>query len=847
MDENKEINNQEKVSPKPSKLVVKGVSIGLVVFALGMLILSILSFVAFGKGKGYAIVFAILGLLLFVVTTALLVFNLVTKKAQFLNTLAASISGFSLGIVGIVVGIVVAVVSNGKMGPNKDDARFDDVTTTMYDFPTEDKKGSIGLTVFGGNFEGEYIVPLYPFNDLRVYDCEYTEPTYEIPEKKVYTLKSIDNYAKVLATAKAVKPYEQEDVQDFAFPQNIIAAALESEKQHISNLTVDGNPLTLSLEGFTLDYYAVPGEYDHGYVGMTVNKDNWHGVYGFELPYFADDRYYTNKSVESTDVEGGIVEYELKTNGSLYDLFIHEIMFDFDGLTGQGYYENEEHTDLEKEWFKRCFDHELSQVYLENSLYAYKRPGNPSLINQIRYSINTRSKEAYCVGVSPDYLNTLSKVIIADKVTYKDNEYPVTRINANAFMGNNVIEEVTIGEFVKEVSASAFANCALLETVTFKQHTVASTTVSIGNYAFSSCTSLKHIYTNNVVSSFGEGAFTRCSSLESMIFDDGVKTLKEGCFSRCNKLLAVGFGNNIKAIGRLAFGYDNELQYVDLNKVTTIEDDAFYQCDIAEMLITGTVSSIGVNAFGENDNIHFTVSASNSHFFMYQGCLLEKDDTNYKLVAANYDVGSGDPVFEFGYNEGDRYPISETYFGALSYKQNLKSIKFGPALVSLAEATFLGSANLEYVDLSKTSITVIKSSTFKDCTKLTRFSESTEERHLINGHINTISTLPFENCGIEKLDLGEEPTLSSIQPLAFANMPKLKQLIIPNSVQYMFSRILENCPKLNEDVNFGIIYQGTYEEWRKMSFRADDWWSGMDPQTKIQFASDNTGRSVKDV
>ena len=41
------------------------------------------------------------------------------------------------------------------------DAKYDDLTTVMYNEPDENRRGDFGVTVFGGKYAGEYIVPLY--------------------------------------------------------------------------------------------------------------------------------------------------------------------------------------------------------------------------------------------------------------------------------------------------------------------------------------------------------------------------------------------------------------------------------------------------------------------------------------------------------------------------------------------------------------------------------------------------------------------------------------------------------------------------------------------------------------
>ena len=740
--------------------------------------------------------------------------------------------------------ITVLCVSGCKGKKQDDDAKYDDLTTVMYNEPDENRRGDFGVTVFGGKYAGEYYVPLYSFNDLRVYDCKYTEATYEIKEKKEYTIKSLKTYAEVLSNDKLVQ--EEGKDKGISFPVNIIADALDDVKESISKLTVEGETLVFDMTGFSLDYYAVPNEFSHGYVGMTVNKDGWNGVYGFELPSFTDSRYYENESTESTEFAGGVIKYTLKDKGSLYDLFIHEIMFDFDGLTGMGYYENESHSPMEEEWFKRCFDIALGEIYRENNLYIYSKPGDPALTNQLRYLVYTTKKFAVCAGVAADYVNTLTDVIIMDTINHKGEDYPVTEIRESAFLGNTTIQNLTIGANVTVVGANAFSSCTSLENITIKDHSNKDK-IKIKENAFINCSMLKGLDTNDSVSSIGDYAFSKCSALSTLTLDEMVESIGKNAFSYCSNLKSVALGNSVKYIREGTFYKCGQLTSIELNNAYTIEANAFGGCDLREVNIPASMIRIEPGAFLDNDRIEITVDNQNDKYLVYKGFLLEKDKENYRIIASSYNVGSNDEEYEFGFNENDAYPISEITLGAIANRNSLKSIKFGPSLVSIASLAFRGCSNLEYVDLAKTSFTSTTGSAFAYCSNLDRFAESTDERHSINGHLNCVTILSFKDSGIKKLFLDEEDTLTSIQPAAFSEMHELVQIILPDSITHMFGSILKDCEKLGEGVDFGIIYEGSYEDWQKMEYRMDEWKDGIDGTVKFHFAKDNITRAVRDL
>ena len=842
---------------KDSKLVYKGISIGLAFGGLGMAVMAILGFITFASKEAIAgLIVGIVGAILAACLIGVVIFNAITKKIHKLNTVAGTVSGFSIGIIGIVVGIVIAVTTpkiasngggkGGDIPPGDLSPDYDSLSTTMYVFPEENEKGELGLSVFGGDYEGEYLIPLYEFSDTRLYNLDFKEATYDTNEEKVYTLRSINLYIDTLFDEDVVtKEYVEEGETPLKLAKEILTDAIKDVAEQIQKLEVIGDVLPFSTDGFKLDYYALPYETSSGSIGFSVNKDNWVRSYGFELPAFTDTRYYTNKTTESTEFAGGIIEYELNIESTLFDLFYKEIMNDWNGLSGQGYYEYETHTDLEKEWFKRCFNLALAPIYQENSLYHFKRPGEPSLVDQLKF-VRTYGGEAYCCGVNPEYISTLKEVIIPDKITLNNVDYPVTKINENAFYANDVITSVVIGDNVKSVGKHAFSSCTNLELFAFKVNENSKSRAYIGSYAFVSCSSLKYFGTNGAVYGIGDYAFSRCDGLTSITFDNQLLDFGTGAFSYCNNLTSVTLSNDTKILSTYMFAYCPKLANLDLSRVQVIEDGAFYKCNLSKVTLPSSLYRLGKATFRENEKIEFEVSQYNETYLMHKGFLLERDAELYKIIDANYNVGlEGEP--KFGYDDTDTFKIKEVCDGALSYKHNLVSLKFGPSLEILGSTAFLGDENLEYVDLSKTNIGRIDASTFKDCAKLTRFTSANEETHKINGKIKGISCGAFEGSGITKLYLDEETNLRDLQPACFSNMKKLVQISLPKEIRLVFGLILNGCESLGEGVDYAIIYAGSISSWQEIEYLDVNWKGDLDQNTLMHFVEDNMTKAIRDV
>lgn len=124
------------------------------------------------------------------------------------------------------------------------------------------------------------------------------------------------------------------------------------------------------------------------------------------------------------------------------------------------------------------------------------------------------------------------ELVIPSTVTVADDDQPalgdpveirtykVTKINDKAFMGNNDLTTVTLGDNVEVIGECAFRSCHSITSVT-----LGSRVWSIGNEAFAYCTSLATVNMNNMLRSIGTHAFIGCSSLPAFNFPSTVTTI----------------------------------------------------------------------------------------------------------------------------------------------------------------------------------------------------------------------------------------------------------------------------------------------------------------------------------
>lgn len=180
--------------------------------------------------------------------------------------------------------------------------------------------------------------------------------------------------------------------------------------------------------------------------------------------------------------------------------------------------------------------------------------------------------------------------------------YPVTAIGANAFEGDNFIEELTLPTELRTIEARAFYGM----------------------------TKLSRVYLNNVLAEIGESAFAECENLASVVFTDELNSIASfgrGVFSgtpyekaSANDFLTVGnalveykgFSETVRVSAEIsliapgAFMGRGEITQIvfEGNNLKYIEKDAFMYCvGLTTIEFPSSLRQIRTEAFSYCDNI----------------------------------------------------------------------------------------------------------------------------------------------------------------------------------------------------------------------------------------------------
>jgi hypothetical protein len=252
------------------------------------------------------------------------------------------------------------------------------------------------------------------------------------------------------------------------------------------------------------------------------------------------------------------------------------------------------------------------------------------------------------------------------------------------------------------------------------------------------------------VTRIGDSAFAY-RSLTSVMITNSVTSIGNNAFYDCWALTDVTFGNSVASIGSNAFCYCDSLTGIMIpDSVTSIKDGAFYETGITNVIISASVTNIGSYAFGWCFSLPaITVDALNPVYCSVDGVLFNRS-TNILIQCGGGKVGSytvpnsvtnlGDGAFyQCAKLTGITLPEGLTGIlgGEFAYCSSLTGITVPNSVINLGWAAFYACTNLANVIIG-TNTTSIEDDAFYDCSSLTGV--------LIPNSVTNIGSQAFYDC-----------------------------------------------------------------------------------------------------
>lgn len=324
---------------------------------------------------------------------------------------------------------------------------------------------------------------------------------------------------------------------------------------------------------------------------------------------------------------------------------------------------------------------------------------------------------------------------------------------------------------------------------------------AIGYRAFLYNNSMSKVTIGNNVATIGSQAFFQCGALNSVTIGDGVTTIGSEAFSRCYALRWVSFGNSVTTIGDYAFWSCQSLASVTLpDSVTVVGIEAFYQGMVMNTLTIGSgLAAIGDRAFCECQSLtSVTVDPDNANYCVVDGVLFSKDMT--KVVKC--------PALKQG---AYVIPDSVTTIGADAFCKCrlLASITLPDGITSIGDHAFRGCHGASSINIPD-GVTSIGNSAFDSCKKLTSITIPNSVTSIGNSAFSYCSgltsiTIPdgvthineyaFNYCS-KLISITLPNDVTHIGDFAFRGCSELTSVALPDGITHVGESAFDSCSAL---------------------------------------------------
>ena len=295
------------------------------------------------------------------------------------------------------------------------------------------------------------------------------------------------------------------------------------------------------------------------------------------------------------------------------------------------------------------------------------------------------------------------------------------------------------------------------------------------------------------VTSIGWCAFYRCNGLTSVKIPNSVTTIGNQAFWECS-LTEIEIPYSVTSIGDEAFFFCSDLKLVNIpNTVTSIGNSAFSGCSgLTSLEIPNAVTSIGNSAFSHCDSLEsITVGSGNTLYDSRDNCnALIETTTNTLLCGCKNSI----------------IPNSVTSIGnhAFSGCRNLTLVEIPNSVTSIGNSAFNGCSSLTTLEIPN-SVISIGDWAFNGCSGITSVK--------IPNSVTSMGRDVFYGCsGLTSVEIPYSVTSIGIE--AFYGCSGLTSVVIPSSVTSIGSEAFYGCSGLTAvEIPYSVSSIGSSAFW----------------------------------
>lgn len=396
-----------------------------------------------------------------------------------------------------------------------------------------------------------------------------------------------------------------------------------------------------------------------------------------------------------------------------------------------------------------------------------------------------------------------------------NNTAVVTGVSDSQAISGDLVIPGTLTRNNKTYTVYGINDEALKDCVNLTSVTIPATVHNIGNKAFQNCTGITSIIIGKNVKTIGSTPFYGCSSLTEIVYGavncQNVSTDIWENTSAMGKTLTIK--NSVQTIPAYCFnGLQglNEATVTIPDKVTSIGDEAFRNCDLKGVSIGSGMTTIGISAFEYSglESVDVPSNVKNIERYAFRGCesLISANVWGAEIISVGM-FKDCTALTSFDVKSPTKMINSDAFANCTSLA-TLTTAGYASNLTTIGQEAFTGCTALTAIDIPN-SVTTIRDYAFAGDNALETvtfgtglqsvgfaafyYCYSLESVTFNATHCNSFSSKVWEGTGNDAKTLTIGTNVNVIPSRAFENLKGFSNITLPNGLTEINYNAFNGC------------------------------------------------------